>query len=216
MTQNIFETSYNVTKKTRIKVFFDKYKIAIYLFVGALIISVFLLFLYIDYKKDKKILLADQYIKAKIYIKNQEDLKAMEILNDLIQSKDNIYSSLAFFLILNENLITDQKKLSKLFDHVIENNNFDDDIKYLIILKKIIFKSNFAKESEMLSEVKPILKSNSIWKPHALLLLGDYFLSNKQYIKSKDFYNKILIMKNLDQNFYSMANSRLAFISNVE
>ena len=216
MTQDTFEAKYNVTKKTKAKIFFDKYKIAIFSLLVTLIISIFLLFLYIDYNKDKKILLADKYIKAKIYIKNQENLKAIEILNDLIQSNNNAYSSLAFFLILNENLIKDQKKLLDLFNHVIANNNFDDDIKYLIILKKVIFQSNFAKEPELLAEVRPILKSNSVWKPHALLLMGDYFVSKEEYMKSKDFYNQILNMKNLHQDFYYKANSRLSLISNVK
>ena len=216
MTQDTFEAQYNVTKKTKIKIFFDKYKIATFSLLAALTISIFLLFLYKDYNEDKKILLTDKYIKAKIHIKNQENLKAIEILNDLIKSNHNVYSSLAFFLILNENLITDQKELSELFEYVIANNNFDDDIKYLIILKKVIFKSNFAKESELLDEVGPILKSNNVWKPHALLLMGDYFISKKEYMKSKDFYNQILNMKNLHQDFYYKANSRLSLISNVK
>ncbi len=216
MTQDTFEAQYNVTKKTKIKIFFDKYKIATFSLLAALTISIFLLFLYKDYNEDKKILLTDKYIKAKIHIKNQENLKAIEILNDLIKSNHNVYSSLAFFLILNENLITDQKELSELFEYVIANNNFDDDIKYLIILKKVIFKSDFAKESELLDEVGPILKSNNVWKPHALLLMGDYFISKKEYMKSKDFYNQILNMKNLHQDFYYKANSRLSLISNVK
>ena len=97
---------------------------------------------------------------------------------------------------------------------MLANNDFDDDIKQLIILKKVIFKSNFANESEMLEEIKPIIKSNSVWKPHVLLLMGDYFVSKKEYLKSKDFYKQILTMKNLHQDFYYKANSRLAIISN--
>ena len=214
MVQDNFEIKYDVTKKTKIKIFYDKYKIAIYSLLCTFILSIFLLFLYIDHKKDKKILLADGYIKAKIYIKNKENQKAIKILNDLMQSNDNVYSSLAFFLILNENLITDQKEISELFEHILANNDFDEDIKLLIILKKAIFKSNFADESEMLAEIKPIIKSSSVWKPHALLLMGDYFVSKKEYLKSKDFYNQILTMKNLHQDFYYKANSRLSLISN--
>ena len=78
MTQDTFEAQYNVTKKTKIKIFFDKYKIAIFSLLAALTISIFLLFLYKDYNEDKKILLTDKYIKAKIHIKNQENLKAIE------------------------------------------------------------------------------------------------------------------------------------------
>ena len=214
MTQDIFEAKYDVTKKSKIKIFFDKYKIAIYAFSGILITSIFLLFFYMDYKEEKKILLADNYIKAKIYIENQENQKAIQILNDLILSSDKAYSNLAFFLILNENLITEQKKVSELFENVVTNNDFDDDIKHLIILKKALFMSNFANESELLDEIKPIIKSDSVWKPHALLLMGDYFVSKNEYFKSKNFYNQILTMKNLHQDFYYKANSRLSLILN--
>ena len=159
-------------------------------------------------------LLADNYVKAKVYLENRENKKAINILNELINSNDSVYSSLAFFLIINENLITDQNKLSELFEVVLEKNNLNEDIKYLIILKKAIFKSNFASETELLADIYPIIKSDNVWKPHALLLMGDYYLSKKEYIKSIDFYNQILTMKNIHQDFYYKANSRLTFVSN--
>ena len=216
MDQDSFQAQYDVTKKSKIKIFFDKYKIGIYSFLAILIISIFSLFIYIDYKEDKKILLAEKYVNAKIYIENQENQKAKKILYEIIHSNNSVYSTLAFFLVLNENLTTDQKEISKLYESVLANNDFDNDIKQLIILKKIIFKSNFANENEMLTEIKPIIKSNSVWKPHALLLMGDYFVSKKEYLKSKDFYNQILSMKNLHQDFYYKANSRLTLISNAK
>ena len=110
MTQDIFETNYDVTKQSKIKIFFQKYKFAIYSIFGIITISIFLLFFYMGFQEDKKISLADNYIKAKIYIEKQENKKAVNILNNLVKSDDNVYSSLAFFLMLNENLITDQKK----------------------------------------------------------------------------------------------------------
>jgi len=216
MAQDSFQAQYDVTKKSKIKIFFDKYKIKIYSFLTIFVISIFSLFLYIDYKKDQKISLAEKYVNAKIYIKNQENQKAKKILYDLIHSNNSVYSILAFFLVLNENLIKDQKEISELFESLLANNDFDNDTKNLIILKKVIFKSNFANENEMLNEIKPIIKSNSVWKPHALLLMGDYFVSKKEYLKSKDFYNQILTTKNLHQDFYYKANSRLALISNAK
>ena len=66
----------------------------------------------------------------------------------------------------------------------------------------------------MLEATKLITQSDSVWKPHALLLLGDYFSSKKEYIKSKEFYAQILQLKNLNENFYFEANSRLALINN--
>ena len=214
MTQDTFEARYDVTNKSKIKIFFVKHKIVIYSLLILLITSFFSLFIYLDYKKDKKMLLADNYVKAKVYLENRENKKAINILNELINSNDSVYSSLAFFLIINENLITDQNKLSELFEVVLEKNNLNEDIKYLIILKKAIFKSNFASETELLADINPIIKSDNVWKPHALLLMGDYYLSKKEYIKSIDFYNQILTMKNIHQDFYYKANSRLTFVSN--
>ena len=54
----------------------------------------------------------------------------------------------------------------------------------------------------------------SMWKPHALLLLGDFFVSKKEYIKAKEFYKKIFSISNLQQDVYNQAQSRLTFISN--
>jgi hypothetical protein len=44
--------------------------------------------------------------------------------------------------------------------------------------------------------------------------VGDYFAAKQEYVKSKDFYNQILTMKNLHQDFYYKAKSRLNLISN--
>ena len=38
------------------------------------------------------------------------------------------------------------------------------------------------------------------------------FFLKKEYIKSKEFYNQIFLIKNLQDNFYYEANSRLALI----
>ena len=78
---------------------------------------------------------------------------------------------------MNENLIVDQRELSNLFDHVLKNNKFEKEVKNLIIFKKALFQSNFVSELELLDAVKPLINTDTVWKPHALLLLGDYFAS---------------------------------------
>ena len=64
-------------------------------------------------------------------------------------------------------------------------------VRNLLIYKKLLFNSNLANESELLEEVKPLLNSETLWKPHALLLLGDYFASKGEYLKAKEFYTQI-------------------------
>ena len=112
------------------------------------------------------------------------------------------------------NLITDFKELSALFDHLLKNNRFPKEVKNLLIYKKALFNSNFINESKFLEDIKPLLNKETLWRPHALLLIGDYFLSKKEYIKAKEFYTQILLIKNLQKDFYDQARSKLIFITN--
>ena len=153
-------------------------------------------------------------MEAKVYLENNDRSKAINILKTIIFANDGTYSVLSLFLILNENLIVDQEELSNLFDHVLENNKFEKEIKNLIIFKKALFQSNFVSELELLEAVKPLINTDTIWKPHALLLLGDFFASKKEYVKAKEFYMQILSLQNLHKELYNQARSQLIFITN--
>ena len=214
MNENIFEVQYDVTKKSKFKRLYEKYKILVITFLTTLIILIISLFFYLEFKEKKRILITNNYIKAKIYLDNKEKQEATTILKELVFNNDSTYSTLSFFLIINENLITDEKQLSNLFDHILENNKFDNEIKNLIIFKRLLFKSDFAEEHELLEAAKPILNTETAWKPHALLLIGDYFISKKENLKAKEFYKEIMLLKNLHRDFYYQANSRLALIEN--
>ena len=111
-------------------------------------------------------------------------------------------------MILNQNLIDNNTEVLKLFNHLIENNKFDKELKNLLIYKKILYKSNYAKESILLEDAKAILsEKDSIWSAHVLLLLGDYYFSKNEYIKSKDFYNQVLTIKNIHKDYRSNSES---------
>ena len=214
MNENIFEVQYDVTKKSKFKRLYEKYKILVITFLTTLIILIISLFFYLEFKEKKIISITNNYIKAKIYLDNKKKQEATTILKELVFNNDSTYSTLSFFLIINENLITDEKQLSNLFDHILENNKFDNEIKNLIIFKRLLFKSDFAEEHELLEVAKPILNTETAWKPHALLLIGDYFISKKENLKAKEFYKEIMLLKNLHRDFYYQANSRLALIEN--
>ena len=214
MNENLFEARYDVTKKTKLKKFYETNKILIFSTILILIIAIVSVIFYSETKEKKKILLSDKYLSAKIYLENGDKNKVKNILKTIIFANDSTYSTLSLFLILNENLIVDQGELSNLFDHVLENNKFEKEIKNLIIFKKALFQSNFVSESELLESVKPLTNAETVWKPHALLLLGDYFVSKKEYLKAKEFYMQILSLKNLNKEFYNQARSQLVLIAN--
>ena len=66
----------------------------------------------------------------------------------------------------------------------------------------------------MLLLAKPLINNETLWKPHALLLLGNYFVSKKEYLKAKEFYTQILSLKGLHKDLYEQARSQLVFIAN--
>ena len=214
MNENLFETQYNVTKKSKLKKFYEVNKISIFSVILILIIAIASISFYSETKEKKKILLSDNYLTAKVYLENGDRNEVKNILKTIIFANDSTYSTLSLFLILNENLIVDQGELSNLFDHVLENNKFEKEVKNLIIFKKALFQSNFVSELELLDTVKPLISTETVWKPHALLLLGDYFASKKEYLKAKEFYVQILSLKNLHKELYNQARSQLIFIAN--
>ena len=214
MNDNLFETQYDVTKKSKFRKLYDANKLLIFSTLFVLIIASISFSFYTASKEKKQILLADNFITAKFYLQNNERDKGRKILKEIILANNRTYSTLSLFLILDENLVDDQKEISNLFDHLLANNKFEQEVKNLIIFKKTLFLSNFASELEMVENIKPLINTNTLWKPHALLLLGDYFVSKKQYLKAKEFYVQVLSLKNLNMELYEQARSQLLLITN--
>ena len=100
-------------------------------------------------------------------------------------------------------------KINDFFDHLLKNNKFEEEMENLIILKKLLTQFDNLQESELLNISKPIISSDSVWKPHVLLLFGDYFMSKKEYVKAREFYEKILSTKGANQEFYDQAKLKL-------
>ena len=214
MTENLFEAQYDVTKKSKLKRFYESNKIFIISFIFIVIIFFGSFNFYLENKEKKKVLLSENYLQAKIFLERGDKNKAMNLLKEVIFANDPTYSSLCLFLIMNQNLITDYKELSNLFDHLLENNKFPREVRNLLIYKKALLNSNFVNESELLESIRPLLNTETLWKPHGLLLLGDYFASKGEHIKAAEFYQKIFTIKNLQKDFYYHARSQLAIIAN--
>jgi len=214
MAESLIDAQYDITKKSKLKKFYESNKILIFTSILVLIISIASISFYFNSKEKEKILLSESYVMAKIYLENGDKSEATNILKEVIFANDSTYSTLSFFLILNQNLIDDYKELAVLFDHILENNNFETEMRNLLIYKKALFNSNFITESELLEDTKPLLNSETLWKPHTLLLLGDYFTYKNEYIKAKEFYTQILSINNLQKDLYDQAIFQLSSITN--
>ena len=179
------------TRIEKIKNFFtNNYKKLIGLLVSILLL-LFSYFGYQEYKKRAKLGIAETYnqITLKdITIENNNDI---EQLVKIIKEKDPIYSALSLYFIIENNLVNDQKKINNFFDLVIKSQE-EKEIKNLIIYKKAMYNADIISENELLDILNPILKSESVWKSHALLLMADFFEHSNNLIKSKDFLEEIV------------------------
>ena len=130
-------------------------------------------------------------------------------LVEIINEKDKTYSPLAFFFLLDNDLITSKEEINLYFDLIINEVSLEKEIKNLTIYKKGLFNSDFVQENELLSILNPIIKSDSMWKPQTLYLMAEYYLSKNQKQKSKEFFNQIVEMENISPKIKLEVQKRL-------
>ena len=147
---------------------------------------------------NKKIKISERFIEAKILINEGNYKDSLVILDNVIMEKDNIYSPLSLFLIIDRNLEQDSKTLIKYFDSVLSIKKIDKEDLNLLKLKKAIFISESSKEKELLDLLNPIINSSSIWKFDSIKFLGDYYFSMREFKKAEQYYTILLAEENLD------------------
>ena len=184
------------TRNEKIKSFFINNKKRIIIGFSILILLVVSYFAYGEIKTRNKIKIADQYNNSKINFFSGNKTNIENEMVNIINKKDKTYSPLALYFLLDNNIINSQEKINNLFDIIINEIKIDKEIKNLIIYKKALYNSDFGTENDLLKILNPIINSDSIWKPHALYLLGEYFLSKNEKQKSKEFFEKILTLEN--------------------
>ena len=130
-------------------------------------------------------------------------------LVEIINEKDKTYSPLAFFFLLDNDLISSKEEINLYFDLLINDVSLEKEIKNLTIYKKGLFNSDFVQENELLNILNPIIKSESMWKPQALYLMAEFYLSKNQKQKSKEFFNQIVEMENISPKIKLEVQKRL-------
>ena len=127
----------------------------------------------------------------------------------IINEKDSTYSPLALYFLIDNNIINDKNKINELFDTVINETSLEKEIKNLLIYKKALFNSDFESENNLLTILNPIINSNSIWKSHALYLMAEYFYFKNEKQKSKDLFDQIITLENVNSKIKREAQKRL-------
>ena len=201
-----------VNEKAQKEKFFNlilKYKNLFYILGSVIFILLIVFFLFKEIQNKKNIKISNNYNLVLLNYKIDNKKEFLNELRNIINSKNKTYSPLALFFIIDNNILENINEINKLFDIILNNKKLEKEIINLLIYKKALLNSDTNSEIEIINMIQPILNSKSIWKPHSLLLLGDYFLSKNEKLKAKEYYNKILLEKNIDPNLSREAQSRI-------
>ena len=195
--------------KTDFKSFLLNNKKSIISIVAILLIALFSYFFYTDYKKDNRVKISEQYNSILISYDYNNPSLSVDGMKNLINIKDPTYSPLALYFLLDNNLLSNQNEINQYFDVLINETNLDEEVKNLIIYKKGLYNSDNASEEELLNIFKPLINSENLWKSHSLYIIAEYFFAKNEKQKSKEFFEKILEMKNANPQIKVEAQKRL-------
>ena len=196
------------TRIEKFKNFFSNNLKKIIVVLIFILIFLFSYFGYQEYKKFKKKEIAKNYNQISLKEITSKNVDDIEKLIEIINKKDPVYSTLSLYLIIENNLVNDNKKINSFFDLVIKSQK-EKGIKNLIIYKKALYNAEIATENELLEILNPVLKSESVWKSHALLLMADFFANKNNLIKSKDFLEEIVNSRTVNNDIKIEAERRL-------
>ena len=198
------------TRNEKIRNFFINNKKSL---IASVLIVIVLLTSYFSFnaiKEKNKIKLANKFNLAIAEFETVKKAETIEKLINVIEKKDVTYSPLALYYLLDNNLIKNRAEINNLFDVLINETNLETEIKNLIIYKKALYNSELINENELIKILNPIINSDSIWKSHALYLVAEYFYAKNEKQKAKEFFKKILILPNANNEIVGETTKRIS------
>jgi hypothetical protein len=197
------------TRNEKIKNFLIQNKKKI--IAGLVVITILLIsyFAFGEYQDRKKIKISNTFNLITINYSESNKEKTAKDLIQLVNEKNSTYSPLSLYFIIDNGLIKEKKTINELFDIIIDETSLDKEIKNLNIYKKALYNADDSNESDLLNILNPLIKSESVWKSHALYLMAEFFYSKNEKQKSKEFFNQILNLENANQEIQLEAQKRL-------
>ena len=152
--------------KIKITNFYNLNKNKIYVFLSILILAL-ILFTYIKLDNEKKnIKVAENYIKAGIYLSSDNKDNAKDIYEEIILSKNNFYSILALNTIIEKNLISDKEKILNFFS-ILEDASLTKEQEDLLKFKKALYLIKITDTEIGNKLLEDLIDQNSTLKPLA-------------------------------------------------
>lgn len=199
----------NNTRNEKIKNFFINNKKKFFIFLITTVIFLIAFFGYKEFENKKKTDTSNDFNSIIIDYSEKTKITTKDRLLEIINRKDPTYSPLSLYFIIDKKLITEREKINNLFDILILETSLEKEIKNLVIFKKGLFNADEANENELLDILKPLINSDSVWTSHALYLVAEFFYSNNQFQKSKEFFKKIIELDNANQDIRIEAQKRI-------
>lgn len=175
--------------------FFKKNFKSIIILIVIVLTTLFAFIYYKNLKVKNNIQVAEQYSKAVILINQKKISESKLILKNIIYNDHKMYSPLALYLIIDNNLESDNLTIIKYFDRILKNNLIKKENINLIKIKKSIYLIDLKKEELIIETLNPIINSNSIWRDIAINLISEYFLSMDQKMKSQEYLQLLNMTK---------------------
>ena len=197
------------TRNEKIKNFFIQNKKKI--IAGLVVITILLIsyFAFGEYQDRKKIKISNTFNLITLNYSESNKEKTVKDLIQLVNEKNSTYSPLSLYFIIDNELIKEKKTINELFDIIIDETSLDKEIKNLNIYKKALYNADDSNENDLLNILNPLIKSESVWKSHALYLMAEFFYSKNEMQKSKEFFEKILQLENSNSQIKLEAQKRL-------
>ena len=202
-----------IDKNTRIeklKNFFIKNKKYLITSLSLIILIIFAFFAYNEMQNKKNKNLAEKYNDIIINFKSTDKSKFKKELVEIIYEKNETYSPLALYFIIDNEIKSSNEEINEFFDVIINETKLDKEIKNLITYKKGLFNSDFENENNLINILNPVINSNSVWKSHALYLMAEYFFDKNEKQKAKEFYNQILNFEKSNEKIVQETQKRLS------
>ena len=135
------------SKQNRISFFINKNKKKI-LISTILIILLCLSLIFFQINNNRKnILLSEKFMNAQIYLSTDKKIKALNIYEELIKSKNKFYSNMALNMIIENDLEKDSSIVLNYFE-IVESITKDNKQKDLINFKKALYLIEISKTGE--------------------------------------------------------------------
>ena len=198
------------TRIEKIKNFFIKNKKYLITSLSIIILIILAFFAYSEMQNKKNKNLAEKYNDIIINFESTDKSKFKKELVEIIYEKNETYSPLALYFIIDNEIKSSNEEINEFFDVIINETKLDKEIKNLITYKKGLFNSDFENENNLINILNPVINSNSVWKSHALYLMAEYFFDKNEKQKAKEFYNQILNFEKSNEKIVQETQKRLS------